>query len=314
MTGLHVDGGIVDPFVQLKISPDLEDVPIPREAVRDHDSLAAWPSTGMVDYLFRGSDERARRDVVAHDLQAWLDNLDTWGVVQAQVPIPATASDELFDTLAPYADRIFLSIRANPHTGMRGVRRIRELAARHPNVRSVSLSPHMTYPLIAPDAKEYYPIYAACAEAGLAAYVNVGFPGPRVPAWAQDPLRLDEVCWFFPELTVVMRHGGEPWVDTCVKMLLRWPNLYYATTAFAPRYYPRPIIDLLNSRGASKIIWAGYWPILGYDRLFAEVADLPIRPEALPRFLAGNARRAFGIPEPTRSPSLPSTTAASKEN
>ena len=91
-----------------------------------------------------------------------------------------------------------------------------------------------------------------CIELNMAVFINVGFPGPRVLAFSQDPMHLDEVCWFFPELRVVMRHGGEPWEDVCVKLMLRWPNLYFATTAFAPKYYPKAIIDYANCAGPTK--------------------------------------------------------------
>ena len=276
MTGWPIDGGVVDPFVVLKNHPALADVPIPRDALRDPESLRVWPSTDLAGYLFRKDPDRDARESAARDLAAWLASLDRWQILQAQVPVPATAPDDVFEQLAEHSDRVFLALRLDPHDGMAGVRRLRRLAERYPGVRSVSLSPHMTYPLIAPDSREYYPIYAACVELELAVFVNVGFPAPRVPAAAQDPIHLDEVCWFFPELTVVMRHGGEPWVDTCVKMLLRWPNLYYATTAFAPRYYPQPIIDLLNTRGRDRVIWAGYWPMLSYERLSGELAALPV--------------------------------------
>ena len=81
------------------------------------------------------------------------------------------------------------------------------------------------------------------------------------------------------------------------KMLLRWPNLYYATTAFAPRYYPEPIIHLLNTRGRDRVIWAGYWPMLSYERLSEELASLPVKAEVWPAFLRDNARRAFRLPD-----------------
>ena len=95
--------------------------------------------------------------------------------------MPATAPDEVFEQLAEHSDRVFLAVRLDPHDGMAGIRRLRWLAERYPGVRSVSLSPHMTYPLIAPNSREYYPIYAACVELELAVFVNVGFPAPRVP-------------------------------------------------------------------------------------------------------------------------------------
>ncbi|MBO0831307.1 MAG: amidohydrolase family protein [Actinobacteria bacterium] len=297
MTSWPLDG-VVDPFVVLKTHPELADIPMARAALRDPDSLRAWPSTDLAGYLFRKDSDREAREAIAGDLAAWLDNLERHQVRQAQVPIAASAPDEVFDQLATCGDKVFLTVRMDPHEGMAGVRRLRSLAERYPAIRSVSLSPHQIYPFIAPDSREYYPVYAACVELELAVFINVGFPAARVPAFTQDPIHLDEVCWFFPELTVVMRHGGEPWVDTCVKMLLRWPNLYYATTAFAPRYYPQPIIDLLNTRGRDKVIWAGYWPALSYERLAKEVAALPVKDEAWPAFLRDNARRAFRLPSP----------------
>lgn len=286
---------IIDAFVHVQL-PGEDAVPIPRAALRDPESLAHWPGTGMVDHLFARDPERRAREQASRDLDASLAELDAHGIGRSLVVVSADPPPEVLEQLAAHADRLFVALRADPHEGMAGVRRIDELCRKYPMIRAVSLSPHQIYPFIAPNSKEYYPIYAKCVELDVAVYVNVGFPGPRVPAFTQDPMALDEVCWFFPELRVVMRHGGEPWTDVCVRLLLRWPNLYYATTAFAPRYYPRDVLRLVNKRAPNKIIWAGYWPILSYDRLFAELAELPLEDAAWSRFLAGNAIEAFRLP------------------
>jgi predicted TIM-barrel fold metal-dependent hydrolase len=286
---------IVDPFVQYIPSGTEIEVPMPRELLRDEASLAAWPSTAVTGHVFRKDPDRAERDAIASDLSRWLDQLDTWRIARAGIPLLPSTPNEVFDRLSDHADRVFVSVRANPHDGMKGISRIAELASAYPIIKAVSLSPFMAYPLIPPNSKEYYPIYAKCVELDLAVFVNVGFPGPRVPAAAADPIHLDEVCWFFEDLRVVMRHGGVPWVSTCVQMLLRWPNLYYATTAFAPKHYPSEIIHFLNTRGTSKVMYAGYFPILSFDRIFAELSELPLRLEVLPRFLALNAIEAFRL-------------------
>ena len=84
--------------------------------------------------------------------------------------------------------------------------------------------------------------------------------------------RIDEVCWFFPELKFVMRHGAEPWTALAVKLMLKWPNLYYSTSAFAPKHYPKDIIDFANTRGADKVMYAGYFPMgLSLERIFSEL-------------------------------------------
>jgi predicted TIM-barrel fold metal-dependent hydrolase len=108
--------------------------------------------------------------------------------------------------------------------------------------------------------------------------------------------RIDEVCWWFPELTFVMRHGAEPWVDLAVKLLQKWPNLYYSTSAFTPRRYPQEIVDYANGRGADKVMYAGYFPMgLSLERIFRELPDVPLRDEVWPKFLRDNAVRVFGL-------------------
>ena len=104
-----------------------------------------------------------------------------------------------------------------------------------------------------------------------------------------------------PELKIVVRHGGEPWTKLMVKLLLKWPNLYYSTSAFAPKHYPPDIVEFANTRGADKVMYAGYFSAgLGLDRIFAELPGVPFRDHVWPKFLRENAMRVFGLDEPAR--------------
>ncbi len=104
------------------------------------------------------------------------------------------------------------------------------------------------------------------------------------------------MCWFFPELKIVTRHGCEPWTELAVKLMLKYPNLYYMTSAFAPRHYPRDIIEFANTRGARKILYAGYFPMgLSLERIFGDMPSVPFRDEVWPLFLRENAIRVFKL-------------------
>jgi hypothetical protein len=93
-----------------------------------------------------------------------------------------------------------------------------------------------------------------------------------------------------------MRHGAEPWTDLAVKLMIKYPNLYYSTSAFAPKHYPKAIIDYANTRGADKIMYAGYYPMgLSLARIFKELPSVPFRDEVWPKFLHENARRVFKL-------------------
>jgi predicted TIM-barrel fold metal-dependent hydrolase len=117
-----------------------------------------------------------------------------------------------------------------------------------------------------------------------------------VPYDSQYPGLVDEVCWYFPELKFVFRHGCDPWADLTAKLLLKWPNLYYSTSGWAPKYYPKPIIDFANTRGADKIIYAGYYPYgLDLERIFRELPNVALKDEVWPKFLRTNALRVLGL-------------------
>ena len=86
------------------------------------------------------------------------------------------------------------------------------------------------------------------------------------------------------------------WQALMVKLLLKWPNLYYSTSAFAPKHYPREIIDFANTRGADKVLYAGYFPSgLSLERSLTELPRVPFREHVWTRFLRDNAVEVFGL-------------------
>jgi uncharacterized protein len=194
-----------------------------------------------------------------------------------------------------YPTRFAFDYAANPNRGMDEVRKIRRLHREH-GIKAVSVFPCGLCPQVPINDKKMYLLYATCVDLDIPILVNVGVPGPRVPMAVQNVELVDEVCWFFPELKFVMRHGAEPWQDLAVKLMLKYPNLYYSTSAFAPKYYPREIIEFANSRGADKIMYAGYFPMgLSLERIFVELESVPFKDAVWPKFLRDNARRVFNI-------------------
>ena len=143
-----------------------------------------------------------------------------------------------------------------------------------------------------------YPIYAKCVELDIPVFVQAGVPGPRLPMGSQYPGLVDDVCYDFPELVLVTRHGCEPWTDLAVKLMLKWPGLHYMTSAFAPKHYPKDIINYANTRGSDKIMYCGYFPAgLTLERQFRDMPDVPFNDGVWPKFLRENAIRVFKLDE-----------------
>jgi predicted TIM-barrel fold metal-dependent hydrolase len=220
--------------------------------------------------------------------------MDKHGIEWAMVGIGDEPSPNK-EAVQRFPDRFFGSYQANPNRGMDEVRTIARLH-RELGIKAVTAFPSGLCPQVPIDDKKWYPVYAKCVELDLPFCCTVGVPGPRLPMAPQKVELIDEVCWFFPELKFVMRHGAEPWTDLAVKLMLKYPNLYYSTSAFAPRHYPRDIIEYANTRGADKIMYAGYFPMgLSLERIFKELTEVPFRDAVWPKFLRDNALRVFKL-------------------
>lgn len=199
------------------------------------------------------------------------------------------------EALRRYPERFFASYEANPNNAMDEVRKIERLHKEF-DIKAVTGFPSGLCPQVPINDKKWYPIYAKLVELDLPFCVCVGVPGPRLPMAPQKVELLDEVCWFFPELKVVMRHGAEPWEDLAWKLMLKYPNLYYSTSAFVPKYYPKAIVDYANSRGADKILYAGYFPMgISLERIFKEMPDVGFKDHVWPKFLRDNAIKVFKL-------------------
>jgi hypothetical protein len=245
------------------------------------------------EYMFKDIPEiDDQKDYVGYAIR----EMDKWGIEQAMLGISGPNSTNL-EACRKHPDRFFASYGANPNNGMEEVRKIRKLHKQH-GIKAVTGFPSGLCPQVPLNDKKYYPIYATCVELDIPICLCVGVPGPRIPMEPQKVEHIDEVCWFFPELKFVMRHGGEPWVDLAVKLMLKYPNLYYSTSAFAPKHYPKSIIHYANTRGADKVMYAGYFPMgLSLERIFTEMQNVPFKDHVWPKFLRENAQRVFKLDE-----------------
>jgi uncharacterized protein len=241
-------------------------------------------------YMYKNPPEIATAGFDAVAIQ----EMDRCGVERGMVPV--TFDEPVGRGLVEeHPARFFGSWHVDPNQGAPGVRLL-EKAVRELGVVAATAFPAGYSPQVAIDDPKMYPFYAKCVELDIPICVNAGVPGPRFPLDCQRVELLDTVCYDFPELRLVTRHGCEPWVDLAVKLLLKWPNLYYSTSAFAPRYYPKAVVDYANTRGADKVMYAGYFPSgLSLERIFTEMPQVPFRDQVWPKFLRENAMRVFRL-------------------
>jgi predicted TIM-barrel fold metal-dependent hydrolase len=287
--GVPKDIGVIDLMMSIPTEDTGEWYGFLKPQLMDRESRESFKMPA--EYMFKHIPSYTKG---ADLLKLTLQEMDKHGIERAMIGVDDRI-ESAKRALREHPDRFFASYEVNPNRGMKEVRKLQRLHGEW-DVKAATAFPAGCFPQVPIDDKKFFPLYAKCVELDIPICVCSGVPGPRVPMGVQDVARIDEVCWFFPELRFVMRHGAEPWTDLAVKLMLKWPNLYYSTSAFAPRYYPKNIVDYANTRGADKILYAGYFPMgLSLDRIFRELPGVPFRDDVWPKFLRENALRVFKL-------------------
>jgi predicted TIM-barrel fold metal-dependent hydrolase len=237
------------------------------------------------DY-FKRSDEMFKSFTPAE----LLAQMDEAGVEKAILTTPGDAPSAAVLAF-PKADpeRFVLSVSVDPRRGMKALRELEALVRNEPVVLA-RVTPFMVGQ-VPPHDYRYFPLYTKCIEWKLPVSINTGLPGPPMPGRCQDPMHLDEVAYFLPELTIVMAHGADPWWNVAIRLMIKYRNLYLMTSAYAPKYFPPELIQFMNTRGKHKILFASDHPVLDFRRCVAEAEALPLREGVLDLFLYENANR-----------------------
>jgi predicted TIM-barrel fold metal-dependent hydrolase len=284
---MPTDIGIIDTMIGFPMRDTEAVYEFIKKQTKDADSKQ---SEFPAEYMFKQAPKQHDSDEDPVDIT--LREMDKFGVERGLIGVH---NDEGKRALTQHPDRFVPSMSADPNDGVEGLRRIVRNYEEF-GIRAVGVFPCGTFPQVAINDKLMYPIYAKCCELDIAAFVNAGVPGPRLKYEPQKVEYLDEVMFDFPELTLVTRHGCEPWTELAVKLMLKWPGLHYSTSAFAPKYYPQDIVNFANTRGADKIIYAGYYPMgLTLERIMTEMPNVAFKDDVWPKFLRDNAARVLKL-------------------
>ena len=142
-------------------------------------------------------------------------------------------------------------------------------------------------------------IYRRCEERGLPVLIHTGtsiFPGAR-SKWG-NPLEMDDVAIDFPDLQLVMAHGGRPlYMEEAFFILRRHRRVRLDASGIPPRklldYFPR-LMEI-----GDRVLWGTDWPSPGVKDLRGNIDQfltLPLSDAQRRAILEANALALFPAP------------------
>lgn len=147
-----------------------------------------------------------------------------------------------------------------------------------------------------PNDRRFYPVYAACIDAGVPFCTQIGHTGPlRSSETGRLIPYLEDVLLDFPELTVVGGHVGFPWLDELTTLTIKFPNFHVDTSAYVLHRLPSTFVQWMKGPGATRVMFGTNWPMLAHQRCLDGLCALDLTADQQQAFLAGNARRVFAL-------------------
>lgn len=119
------------------------------------------------------------------------------------------------------------------------------------------------------------------------------FPGAR--SRLGEPMTVDDVAVDFPDLRIVLAHGGRPlWMEQAFFLVRRFPHVFMDVSSIPPKAIPRYFPRLAEV--ADKVLYGSDWPSPGVRSMAGNARDfqaLPLPEDVLVKIMETNARTLF---------------------
>jgi len=205
--------------------------------------------------------------------------------------------EDVLPTLARNPARFHPVANINPHLHYPPVREL----ARQAELGAVALKIHPVHGGFEASDRMLYPAYAWAEQRRLPVIVHCGtstFAG-SVNSYA-EPALLDPVFRDFPDLVVVLAHGGRGWwYQQAAFLALMKPNVWLEVSGLPPHRLPDYYGSSLR-RLADKMIFGTDWPGVPSVRhnvaaLISTLAAAGCTAEQIGAAVGGNAATVFGL-------------------
>ncbi|MDR3591440.1 MAG: amidohydrolase family protein [Negativicutes bacterium] len=218
-----------------------------------------------------------------------------YSVILAEVAPLTTgiATNEAVKAFCQGQSRLIPFCTFNPYVDSGMGRKLEDLCVSH-GFKGLKLYP--TYNHFYPNDSALYPLYSVAEKYSIPVLFHTGssiFKNSRIKYG--NPISLDDVAVDFPELKIVMAHGGRGhWYPEAFTMVRLHENVYIDVAGLPPQKLLEFFPDM--ERYADKFIFGTDWPSVDVRKNIEKLSQLPISREAIEKILGMNAKKVLRIP------------------
>jgi len=232
------------------------------------------------------------------------EEMDAAGIFMGVIGVPGPTSirgldpkgaDNVETLVAKNPDRFVGFGSVEPSNVERAVREIRQLGVA--GVKGVTIDPSTAGISRQFHDRSLYPLYEeAVAQGMLVTTTQSCLLGPYMDDCR--PEYVDHVATDFPDLTIVIQHGGWPYVRETIGVLYKQPNVFTVPGQYIHYDFPGSgdYVHALRRQCSRQILFGSVYPNCGPltdHRHIVSSWDLP--PEIERNYLHDNAARVLGL-------------------
>ncbi len=193
-----------------------------------------------------------------------------------------------------YPDKFIGYAGVDPHKGMHAIEELKH-AVNQLGLKGAAIDPALAQ-IYVNDAK-YYPVYSKCCELDIPIVITTG-PVTFVPNAVIDhvaPRYIDFVARDFPELKIIVSHGGYPWVNEMIIVAQRNKNVYVEISEY--EFFPQAefYIQAANTIISDKLLYASAHPFVDFKDTLKSYEKLPFTPDVREKVMYKNAARILNL-------------------
>lgn len=203
-------------------------------------------------------------------------------------------NDSVIEFVKAFPNKFIGFLGLDPHKGMKAIEELKH-GVNDLGLRGAAVDPYLAQ-IYANDAK-YYPIYSKCCELDIPIVFTTG-PATLVPNAIIDhvaPRYIDIAARDFPELKIVISHGGYPWVNEAIIVAERNRNVYIDLSEYEFSPMSEAYVQAANTMISDKILYASAHPFVDFRQALETYQKLNFKPEVLQKILHDNAAGLLGL-------------------
>ena len=234
-----------------------------------------------------------------------LEEMNEAGIVKGLIPLRALRSEADAESLVSLLNKDpehfigFISISMPHEQTEAGIKTIEDFIINGP-CTGISLEPGLDAKPWYSDDERIFPIYEKCEKTNTPVMILAGGLMHRLDAGDCDyynPSHLEHVARVFPNLKIILAHGGWPWITQACYLAMNWDNVYlspdcYLIDGVGGNLYAQAANNYVLQ---DKVLFGSNFPGYSMKEAINRFIQAGIKESVLPKIFYENAATVLGL-------------------